>query len=89
MKNGGTTVALNELKSGETYIAVYDGTNFQLVSSTNLANGSDIVGSGVNVSTSTTGVITGASQVSIEAVKVYNLISDSEGISKIDTNIKI
>lgn len=70
-KNGGSNLTAGDLKSGKTYLAVYDGTNFQLVSSDNLANGSGAVGSGVKVDAATTGAITGAGEVLVEAVKVY------------------
>lgn len=70
-KNGGANLAVGDLKSGQTYLAVYDGTNFQLVSSSNLANGSDAVGMGVKVDAELPGAITGAGEVLVEAVRVY------------------
>jgi filamentous hemagglutinin family protein len=75
-KNGGTALALTDLKEGKTYIAVYDGTNFQLVTSVNQANGSDAVGTGVKVDAGSSGTVTGANRILVEAVKLYDKAGD-------------
>ncbi|TXT25463.1 MAG: filamentous hemagglutinin-like protein, partial [Gallionellaceae bacterium] len=73
-KAGGTAAAASDLKSGKTYLAVYDGTSFQLVSgdaSGSLINGSGAVGAGVNVAGDVPAAVTGAGEVRLEAVRAY------------------
>ncbi|HSI95467.1 MAG TPA: filamentous hemagglutinin family protein [Methylophilaceae bacterium] len=74
MKDGGTAIVAGDLKKDMTYIAVYDGTNFQLVSGDamgSLATGSGAVGTGVNIEVDTTAAITGARDVHLEASRIY------------------
>lgn len=75
-KDGGSTLSSGDLVAGKTYVAVFDGTNFQLVSSANQANGSGVIGSGINVDVGSTAAVTGASRMLVEAVKVYDKVGD-------------
>lgn len=73
-KNGGNALVAAELKKDKTYLAVYDGTSFQLVSgdaSGSLINGSGAVGAGVNVAVDVPAAVTGAGEVRLEAVRAY------------------
>ncbi|TSA48449.1 MAG: hypothetical protein D4R48_05450 [Nitrosomonadales bacterium] len=68
-KNGGDALAAADLKVGNTYLAVYDGTSFQLVTGT--SSGSGAVGTGLNVDTAATAAVTGAGDIRLEAVRTY------------------
>lgn len=73
-KNGGDALAAAELKKDKIYLAVYDGTSFQLVSgdaSGSLINGSGAVGAGVNVAADVPATVTGAGDLRLEAVRTY------------------
>lgn len=86
-KAGGTATTASDLKSGKTYLAVYDGANFQLVSGDadgSLVNGSAAVGTGVNVATDVPAAVTGAGEVRLEAMRTYEKTTlDSKALLQI------
>lgn len=69
LNNNGNAIGSGDLGAGN-YLAVFDGTKYNLLPGN--SSGTSPVDSGVNVAKASTGAVTGADRVQIEAVKKYN-----------------
>ncbi|MFM9913812.1 MAG: filamentous hemagglutinin family protein [Methylophilaceae bacterium] len=87
LNNNGSAIASGSLGAGN-YLAVFDGSKFNLLPGT--GSGTSPVDSGVNVAKATTGAVTGADRVQIEAVKNYNQSTlDSSFQSKVASETQV